>query len=68
MENNKDLYLQIHRNNDRKWQNSEYLGIRKDLLEQLANTIKDDGLFEHKLYEFSLNFNIRLCNKIIIDI
>jgi hypothetical protein len=55
LENNKDLYLQIHRNNDDKWQNSEYLGIRKDLLSQLANTIKDKGLFENKLYIFSLD-------------
>ena len=55
LENNKDLYLQIHRNNDNKWQNSEYFGIRKELLEELADTIKDLGLFENKLYDFSLN-------------
>jgi len=55
LDNDKDLYLQIHRSNDRKWQNSEYFGIRKDLLEELANTIKDEGLFEHKLYNFSLD-------------
>ena len=55
LENDKDLYLQIHRKNDNKWQNSEYFGIRKDLLEELANTIKDDGLFEKKLYDFSLD-------------
>lgn len=55
LENDKDLYLQIHRNNDKKWQHSEYIGIRKNLLEQLANTIKDEGLFENKLYDFSLD-------------
>jgi hypothetical protein len=55
LENDKDLYLQIHRANDDKWQNSEYLGIRKELLQELANTIKDDGLFETKLYDFSLD-------------
>jgi hypothetical protein len=55
LENNKDLYLQIHRKNDDKWQNSEYFGIRKELLEELANTIKDEGLFEKKLYDFSLD-------------
>ena len=55
LENNKDLYLQIHRNNNDKWQNSEYFAIRKDLLPQLANTLKDEGLFENKLYDFSLD-------------
>jgi hypothetical protein len=55
LENNKDLYLQIHRNNNIKWQNSEYFAIRKDLLPQLANTLKDEGLFENKLYNFSLD-------------
>ena len=57
LENNKDLYLQKHRNTKRKWQNSEYFGIRKDLLKELANTVKDDGLVEFKLYDFSLYKN-----------
>ena len=55
LENDKDLYLQIHRKNKNKWQNSEYFGIRKELLEELANTIKYEGLIEKKLYKFSLD-------------
>jgi hypothetical protein len=55
VENDKDLYLQIHRKEDIKWQNSEYLGIRKEWMEELVNTIKEEGIFEHKLYDFSLN-------------
>jgi len=51
----KDFYFQIHRNNN--WQNSEYFGIRKELLKPLIEDIKADEKkhFEHKLYEFSVD-------------
>ena len=53
IEPNKDLYLQIHRKGT--WQNSEYVGIRKELLQLLCENIKTEGLFEEKLYNFSLD-------------
>ena len=47
-----DMYLQIHRKN--KWQNSEYFGIRKEMLRTLIkNVLNDSNHFEEKLYEFS---------------
>lgn len=49
----KDLYLQIHRYNDTKWQASEYFGIKKELLPTFMNTITSDDILEKKLYEFS---------------
>jgi hypothetical protein len=54
-EPDKDFYFQIHRNNN--WQNSEYFGIRKELLKPLIEDIKADEKkhFEHKLYEFSVD-------------
>jgi len=55
LEDNKDLYLQIHRKNN--WQNSEYYGIKKELLNELCLNIKEIGLFENKLFEFSNNKN-----------
>jgi hypothetical protein len=51
----KDLYLQKHRNNEIKWQNTEYFGIRKNLMYDFLITIKDDNLIEHKLWDFSIN-------------
>ena len=53
IEPNKDLYLQIHRKGT--WQNSEYVGIRKELLQLLCENIKTEGLIEEKLYNFSLD-------------
>jgi len=50
----KDLYLQRHRNDEIKWQNSEYYGIRKELLENFINTVKNSGLMENKLWDFSI--------------
>ena len=49
----KDLYLQIYRTE--KEQNSEYFGIKKELFNELCNQIKDFGLFEYKLFDFSNN-------------
>ena len=51
----KDLYLQKHRNDSIKWQNSEYFGIRKELFPLFLESVKDIGLMENRLWEFSVN-------------
>lgn len=51
----KDLYLQHHRNEKIQWQNSEYYGIRKNLFNDFLNSVKEIGLMENKLWEFSIN-------------
>jgi hypothetical protein len=50
--NEYDLFLQIHRNNEGKWQNSEYYGIRRDLMQDFITSIQE-RLMEHCLYDFS---------------
>lgn len=52
---NRDLYLQKHRNDKIRWQNSEYFGIRKELLYNFVFSVKDKGLMEHALWYFSIN-------------
>jgi hypothetical protein len=57
IESDKDLYLQIHRNNDIQWNNSEYFGIKKELFFEFiefADFENKNQLIEHVLYEFSL--------------
>ena len=49
-----DVYLQIHKNDIIKWQNTEYYGIKKQLFEPFINTVLNCGFMEHKLYEFIL--------------
>ena len=56
-----DLYLQIHRNDDLKIQQTEYYGIKKDLLIPMLEPIINEGLMENNLYDYSLNYN---CTKI----
>lgn len=51
----KDLYLQKRRNNNSKWQNSEYYGIRKELFDNLLQNVKTIGLMENELWLFSIN-------------
>lgn len=51
----KDLYLQYHRNEKIQWQNSEYYGIRKNLFNDFLNNVKEIGFMENKLWEFSIN-------------
>ena len=50
-----DLYMQYWRHDGRKWQNTEYFGIRKELLLPMLEPIIDIGLIEHCFYEFSLD-------------
>jgi hypothetical protein len=54
-EQDKDLYLQIHRNDAINWQNSEYFGIRKEMMTDCVESILEDGFMENRLYEFSLD-------------
>jgi hypothetical protein len=50
-----DMYLQKHRNDQIKWQNSEYYGIRRELLSEFVHGVKE--LMEHHLYNFSQTRN-----------
>jgi hypothetical protein len=63
---NFDLYLQIHRRNN--WQNSEYYGIKKELFEPLAISVKENGLFEVKLFDFSTDKSVCFLNPFPNDI
>lgn len=49
---NLDVYLQHHYNHNIKWQNTEYYGIRKTLVERFLSTVLNEGLMEHKFYNF----------------
>lgn len=49
-----DVYLQHHCNHSIKSQNTEYFGIRKMLMENFLLTVVNEGLMEHKFYEFIL--------------
>jgi hypothetical protein len=49
--NEQDLYLQIHRIKD--FQNSEYYGIKKELMSNFINTVSNQ-LMEKALYDYSL--------------
>jgi len=51
----KDLYLQKHRNDSIKWQNSEYYGIKKELFPLFLESVKDIGFMEHCLWIFSID-------------
>lgn len=48
------VYIQHHYNYRFKWQNTEYFGIQKTLLEKFLLTVVNEGLMEHKFYEFIL--------------
>ena len=53
-EQNLDLYLQYWRHDGRTWQNTEYFGIRKELLLEMLEPIIDIGLIENCLFHYSL--------------
>lgn len=48
-----NLFLQIHRNDSIQWQNSEYYGISRDKLYSFVHGVKDIGYMEHELYDYS---------------
>ena len=50
MDNHSELYLQIHRVDT--WQNSEYFGIKKELMSDFLETIEQQ-LMEQALYNYS---------------
>lgn len=52
-----DVYIQHHYGI--KWQNTEYFGIRKTLLETFLLTVVNEGLMEHKFYEFILKNKLK---------
>ena len=49
---NLDVYIQHHYNHNIKWQNTEYYGIRKNILNNFLLTVLNEGLIEHKFYDF----------------
>ena len=54
----KDFYVQRHYNNETSWQNTEYYGIRKELLPELANRVLQDHLLmEETFYAMTRNKN-----------
>ena len=59
---NLDVYLQIHKNHTIKWQNTEYYGIKKELIEPFINTVLEIGTMEAKFYDFILSNNLTAQN------
>lgn len=53
-----DLYLQIHRDNNIQWQNSEYYGINKNLFIEFIESVKEK-LMENALYDFTLDHSYK---------
>lgn len=49
---NMNMYVQKHKNISIRWQNTEYYGIKKQLLNQFLETVVVAGLMEHKFYDF----------------
>lgn len=54
-----DVYIQHRYNHGIKWQNTEYFGIRKTLVEKFLLTVVNQGLMEHKFYEFILKNKLK---------
>ena len=51
-----DFYVQLHFNDKINWQNSEYFGMKKELIPDLANLVLRDRIFmEHVLYNVTRN-------------
>ena len=56
---NLDVYLQIHKNHSIRWQNTEYYGIKKELIESFIETVLNIGIMEHQFYDFILSNNLK---------
>ena len=54
-----DVYIQHHHHHSIEWQNTEYFGIRKMLLENFLLTVVNEGLMEHKFYEFIIKNKLK---------
>lgn len=63
-----DLYLQYHRNDDIKWQNTEYFGIKKDLLNDFIEKFDKENVIEKNIYNYSLNKKYEFIGKFPNDI
>ena len=50
-----DLFFQIHRNDNIKFQNSEYFGMKKELFLPFVESYTSNYAMEEHLYNFSLN-------------
>ena len=59
-----DIYIQIHTDHNIKWQNTEYYGIKKELLiPMVENVIKYSYYMEHNFYDFIfINNNFKITN------
>lgn len=59
--NDYDLYLQIHKDDNIKWQHTEYYGIRKNLLIPFLLTLrKTKILMEHAFYNFIHKYKFKI--------
>ena len=48
-----DFYIQIHTNHKNEWQNTEYYGIKKELMIPLVNNvIENQLLMEYNFYKY----------------
>jgi len=57
---NMNMYVQQHKNSSIRWQNSEYYGIKKELLKDLLEPVAHTGYMEHRLYDF-IDINRNAC-------
>jgi hypothetical protein len=58
-----DLYLQYHRNDDIKFQNTEYFGIKKDLINEFIEKYNSTEVIEKHIYIYSLNKKYTMIGK-----
>mmetsp|Transcript_20862 Transcript_20862/g.25666 ORF Transcript_20862/g.25666 Transcript_20862/m.25666 type:complete len:110 (+) Transcript_20862:486-815(+) len=60
----KDFYVQRHYDANIKWQNSEYFGIRKELLPELTSTVlRNIQFMELSLWDLSRNHSFTIFKK-----
>jgi hypothetical protein len=57
---NMNMYVQQHKNSTIRWQNTEYYGIKKELLKDLLEPVANTGYMEHRLYDF-IDINRNVC-------
>jgi len=60
---NLDLYLQYHRQDDIKWQNTEYYGIKKELFIDFIKSYNYSQKIENHLYKYSLDKKYTMIGK-----
>lgn len=57
---NMNFYVQQRKNPSNRWQNSEYYGIKKDLLKDMLEPVVITGFMEQRLYNF-IDINRNVC-------